>query len=118
VYVDDLLITGDDDQIISQLKTSLYAAFTIKDLGLAKYFLGIKLAGSSLGTFLSQRKYIMDILTNAGLTAAKPTKFPMAKGLKLSTETGVWLSNPEAYRRIIGRLLYLTITRLDISYVV
>jgi len=60
----------------------------------------------------------MDILTDAGLTATKPAKFPMAKGLKLSTKIGDLMPNPEAYRRIIGRLLYLTLTRSDISYVV
>jgi len=118
VYVDDLLITGDDTQFISHIKAQLHQAFTIKDLGLARYFLGIEIARSSAGTFLNQRKYISDILTDAGLTAAKPAKFPMAKGLKLSTETGELLADPAAYRRIIGRLLYLTLTRPDISYVV
>lgn len=60
----------------------------------------------------------MDILPNAGLTAAKPATFPMAKGLKLSTEIGALLEDPESYRRIVSRLLYLTLTRPDISYVV
>ena len=73
---------------------------------------------STTGTFLNQRKYIMDILTDAGLTVAKPTKFPMAKGLKLSSEAGELLVDPAVYRRIIRRLLSLTLTRPDISYVV
>jgi len=118
VYVDDLLITGDDVSSITQIKAKLHEAFTIKDLGLARYFLGIEIARSSTGTFLNQRKYIQDILADAGLTVAKPAKFPMAKGLKLSVETGVLLEDPESYRRIVGRLLYLTLTRPDISYVV
>ena len=116
VYVDDLLITGDDDQSIAHIKAQLHEDFTIKDLGFARYFLGIEIARSSSGTFLNQRKYILDILTDAGLTATKPAKFPMEKGLKLSTKKGELLSNPEAYRRIVGRLLYLTLTRPDISY--
>ena len=57
-------------------------------------------------------------MIDAGLTAAKAAKVPMAKGLKLSTETGELLPQPEAYRRVVGRLLYLTLTRPDISYVV
>ena len=81
VYADDLLITGDDEHFITQLKASLHAAFTIKDLGLACYFLAIEIACSSTGTFLNQRKYIMDILTDAGLTTAKPAKFPLPKAL-------------------------------------
>ena len=118
MYVDDLLITGDDDQSITQIKASLHTAFTIKDLGLARYFLGIEIAKSNSGIFLNQRKYILDILVDARLTAAKPAKFPLPRGLKLSTENGQMLSNPESYRRIIGRLLYLNFTRPDLSYAI
>ena len=60
----------------------------------------------------------MDILIDAGLIAAKPARFPMAKGLKLPIETGELLANPEAYKRIVRRLLHLTLTRPDISYAV
>jgi len=118
VYVDDLLITGDNVHSITEIKAKLHEAFTIKDLGLARYFLGIEIGRSSTGTFLNQRKYIMDILTDVGLNAAKPARFLMAKGLKLSTETAEVMANPEAYRRVVGRLLYLTLTRPDISYAV
>jgi len=88
----------------------------ISGLYLARYFLGLEIARSSTGTFLNQRKYILDILTDAGLTAAKPVRFPMPKGLKLSIEAGALLPDPGVYRRIIDRLLYLTLIRLDISY--
>jgi len=60
----------------------------------------------------------LDILADVGLAAAKPPKFPMPKGLKLSTETGQLKPNPEVYRKIISNLLYLTLTGPDISYVV
>ena len=103
---------------INQLKQDLHHSFTIKDLGLARYFLGIEIFRSPIGTFLNQRKYVLDILSAAGLTGPKPTKFPLPKGLKLSIDTGTALSNPEPYRRVIGRLLYLTLTRPDISYAV
>jgi len=71
-----------------------------------------------MGTFLNQRKYVLDILQDAGLTGAKPARFPLLKGLKLSSKLGELLPDFEAYRRIIGRLLYLTITGPDISYAV
>jgi len=87
-------------------------------LGLARYFLGIEIGRSNSGIFLNQRKYILDILVVAGLTTAKPAKFPLPGGLKLSTKSGQLLSNPESYRRIIGRLLYLNLTRPDLSYAV
>jgi len=114
----DLLITGSDIMGIDQLKRALHQTLTIKDLGMARYFLGIEITRSTTGTFLNQRKYVLNILSDAGLTAVKPAKFPLPKGLKLSIEKGVLLHDLEPYRRIIGKLLYLTLTRPDVSYVV
>ncbi|GKD19586.1 retrovirus-related pol polyprotein from transposon TNT 1-94, partial [Tanacetum coccineum] len=113
VYVDDVLITGNTPTEIDTLKKSLDDKFTIKDLGLAKYFLGIEICHTSTGTHLNQRKYILDLLTDAGLTATKPNPSPLPTNLKLSLDKGV-----PAYRRLVGRLLYLIMTRPDISYVV
>jgi len=79
VYVDDLLIAGDDIAVIAFVKQALHATYTIKELGLARYFLGIEISRSKMGSFLNQRKYIMDILSDAGLTGAKPAKFPLPK---------------------------------------
>ena len=118
VYVDDLLITGNTLDGISQLKQSLHSAYTIKDLGLAWYFVGIEISRSSAGTFHNQRKYITDILSDAGMTGCKPAKFPLPQGLKLSSVTGPPFPDPESYRRLVGRLLYLTLTRPEISYAV
>lgn len=88
VYVDDLLITADDIASIVTLKHDLHIAFIIKDLGLAQYFLGLEIARSSQGTFLNQRKYILDILQDAGITGTKPAPFPLPKGLHLSSDMG------------------------------
>jgi len=118
VYVDDLLITGNTLDGIAQLKQSLHSAYTIKDLGLARYFLGIEISRSSAGTLLNQRKYITDILNDAGMTGCKPAKFPLPQGLNLSSITGPSLHDLESYRCLVGRLLYLTITRPDISHAV
>lgn len=116
VYVDDLIITGDDEECIAILKQELDRAFTIKDLGLMRYFLGIEVSRSPQGTMLNQRKYILDLLEDTGLDKCKASRFPLQKGLRLSTDTGELLTDPERYRRIIGRLLYLNLTRPDISY--
>jgi len=116
VYVDDLLITGDDCHGITAIKQALHTAFTIKDLGLARYFLGIEIARSPKGTFLNQQKYILNILHDKGLTGAKPALFPLPKYLNLSLDTGDILPDPSSYRRLVGRLLYLTLTRPDLSY--
>lgn len=90
----------------------------MKDLGLARYFLGIELCRTEQGTLLNQRKYILDILKDTGLTGAKSTKFPPPQNLELALDKVKPLSDPKSYKRLVGRLLYLTLTRPDISYVV
>ena len=116
VYVDDLLISGDDQSSVAAIKSHLHTTFTIKDLGLARYFLSIELARSSQGTFLNQRKYILDTLKYAGFIGVKPTAFSLPEGLHSSSESGELIPDPSSYRRLVGRLLYLTLTRPDISY--
>ncbi|XP_057989143.1 uncharacterized mitochondrial protein AtMg00810-like [Hevea brasiliensis] len=110
--------TGVDESSILTVKQFLHDSFTIKDLGYAKYFLGVEIARSTSGLFFNQRKYILDIITDAGLLNCKPKEFPMSKNLKLDDETSELLSDPEIYRRFVGRLLYLNLTRPDISYAV
>ncbi|EOY05030.1 Cysteine-rich RLK (RECEPTOR-like protein kinase) 8 [Theobroma cacao] len=118
IYVDDVIITGNDLDRIIKLKRYLDKKFRIKDLGKLKYFLGIEVARSPSGIVLSQHKYVLDILSKCGLMGSKPSSFPIDQQHKLASDTGPLCSNPELYRRLVGRLLYLTITRPDISYVV
>ncbi|XP_076886810.1 threonine synthase, chloroplastic-like [Bidens hawaiensis] len=77
IYVDDVIIVGNDLKRIQETKTYLDAKFSIKDLGVLKYFLGIKVARTRDGLVLSQRKYILDILEDCGLTECRPSNFPM-----------------------------------------
>ncbi|XP_019105538.1 uncharacterized mitochondrial protein AtMg00810-like [Beta vulgaris subsp. vulgaris] len=117
-YVDDLLLAGTNLSCIQQLKTQLHDAFTIKDLGPLKYFLGIEVSRDSTGILLNQRKYILDLLHNTAMLDCKVADCPLPQGLKLSTQAGDLLPDPEVYRRIIGKLLYLNMTRPDISFAV
>ncbi|BBH05273.1 ABC-2 type transporter family protein [Prunus dulcis] len=71
IYVDDMIITGNDKQEISQLQDYLATEFEMKDLGGLKYFLGIEVARSQQGIFLSQRKYVLDLLTDTGMLDCK-----------------------------------------------
>ncbi|XP_057993063.1 uncharacterized mitochondrial protein AtMg00810-like, partial [Hevea brasiliensis] len=118
VYVDDIVITGSDSAGISSLKTFLQTQFQTKDLGLLKYFLGIEVMRSKKGIFLSQRKYILDLLTETGKLGAKPCSAPMTPTLQLLAGDSELFEDPERYRRLVGKLNYLTVTHPDIAYVV
>ncbi|MCH82631.1 retrovirus-related Pol polyprotein from transposon TNT 1-94, partial [Trifolium medium] len=116
VYVDDLVLGGTDMNEITTLKNLLNDKFSIKDLGVLKYFLGFEVDRTSKGISLCQRKYTLDLLTDAGLLGAKPCTTPMQPHLQLHKTSDTSLSDPTAYRRLIGRLLYLTHSRPEISY--
>ena len=118
MYVDDILITGTSKDIIQEVMQCMAKAFKAKDLGHLRYFLGIEAARSTSGIYLHQHKYTLDILNDTGLTAARPSKVPMEQNHNLSANTSLPLADSDTflYRRLIGRLIYLTVTRPDISY--
>nr|CAN76350.1 hypothetical protein VITISV_025245 [Vitis vinifera] len=116
VYVDDIIITDSDQNGIQKLKQHLFTHFQTKDLGKLKYFLGIEIAQSSSGVVLSQRKYALDILEETGMLDCKPVDTPMDPNVKLIPGQGEPLGDPGKYRRLVGKLNYLTITRSDISF--
>lgn len=92
--------------------------FKMKDLGDLKFFLGLEVARAANSISLCQRKYTFEVLNDACMLGCKPAKTPMDQNLKLNKYEGTDLKNPSSYRRLIGRLLYQTITRLDITFVV
>lgn len=77
VYVDDLIIAGNNPETCASFKLYLNGCFHIKDLGKLKYFLGIEVACEPSSLFLSQRKYALDILSEAGLLVSKQADFPI-----------------------------------------
>jgi hypothetical protein len=117
VYVDDIIITGDDETEIRQVKDSLGKQFEVKDLGQLRYFLGIEIARSPKGILLSQRKYVLDLLSETHMLGCRSASTPIDLNHKLSVECGNPV-NKERYQRLVGRLIYLCHTRPDISYVV
>lgn len=118
VYIDDILVVGNDDIVVDQFKTVLKTAFKLRDLGSAKYFLGFKIARSKHGISINQRKYALEIIEDAGLIGCKPIFTPMESNLKMSATDGELLDDASVYMKIVGRILYLTYTRSDITYAV
>lgn len=101
---------------MERLKHFLLAHFRMKDFGNLKYFLGVEFSRSKKGIFMSQRKYTLDILEDTGFLDERPDSFPLEHNLKFTPTNGLILDDPTKYRRLVGRLIYLTITRLDIVY--
>jgi hypothetical protein len=78
-----MIITGDDDEEIKRLQEQLSTEFEMKNLGGLKYFLGIEVARSRRGIFLSQKKYVLDLLTEVGMLDCKPADTPTVQNQKL-----------------------------------
>ncbi|GJT79163.1 ribonuclease H-like domain-containing protein [Tanacetum coccineum] len=121
VYVNDIIITGNSVFEIEKFKVYLKSKFMIKDLGKLKYFLGIKVVDTDKGICLNQRKYVLDLLSEYGMLACKHAKTPLMSKLVISNEASEkdpLLENITDYQKFIGKLIYLTNTTPDISYVV
>ncbi|KAJ7951046.1 Retrovirus-related Pol polyprotein from transposon TNT 1-94 [Quillaja saponaria] len=117
VYVDDIVVTGDNPAEVSKLKSHLAKEFEIKDLGKLCYFLGIEVAHSDRGIFLSQRQYVLDLLEETGMLGCRPATTPIETNHKLQSGDGEYVDR-ERYQRLVGRLIYLSHTRPDIAYAV
>ncbi|XP_043721119.1 uncharacterized mitochondrial protein AtMg00810-like [Telopea speciosissima] len=113
-----MAITRSDASLIQDVQHMLHQQFHIKDLGQLKYFYGIEVARSSIGLYLCQQKYVLDILDDCGYTGAQPVDTPMEQNLKLSNDTGDLLADSSSYCRLVGRLIYLMVTRPDIIHTV
>lgn len=115
VYVDDIILTGDDIVEMERLKKNLTKEFEIKDLGALKYFLGMEVARSKKGIVVSQRKYILDLLEETGMSGCRPADTPMELNAKL-WEKGSVPVEIGRYQRLVGKLIYLAHTRPDIAF--
>ena len=116
VYMNSIVITSIDQDGIQKLKQHLFTHFQTKDLGKLKYFLGIEIAQSSSSVVIFQRRYALDILEETSMLDCKPVDFFMDPNVKLVLAQGESLGDPGKYRRLVGKLNYLTITRPYISF--
>ncbi|XP_014490329.1 uncharacterized protein LOC106753056 [Vigna radiata var. radiata] len=118
VYVDHIVLASNNVAEIETITSLLDHAFKIMNLGYLRYFLGLEVARNNSEIRLSQHKYTLDILTDCGMLTSLPVAMPMDYTARLSTSSGTPLPDSSSYRLLLGRLIYLTTTRPDISYVV
>ncbi|KAH9715498.1 hypothetical protein KPL71_021073 [Citrus sinensis] len=116
VYVDDIILTGSNPQLIQQVIQDMHHTFALKDLGDLNYFLGIEVVKSATGLYLSQAKYIADILAKHDMVYSSPVSTPMSTSQYLTKDSGDIIQNVSQYRSIVGALQYVTLTRPDIAY--
>ena len=118
IYVDDILLTGNNESRIASFIASLSRLFSMKDLGALHYFLGMEITRSSSGLHLSQSKYILDLLKKTNMVDCKPVLTPAVSGRRLSLLDGDPFPDVSQYRSVVGALQYLTLTRPDIAFAV
>ena len=116
IYIDDLIIIGDSDANVCDVKLLLKQKLEMKDLGELQYFLGIEVILSQSGIQLLERQYGLDIMSRYGMIECKPVLVPLEQNTKLSAYTNDPLEDVTTYRCIVRGLIYMTITRLDLRY--
>uniref|UniRef100_A0ACD5TT03 Uncharacterized protein n=1 Tax=Avena sativa TaxID=4498 RepID=A0ACD5TT03_AVESA len=116
LYVDDMIINGDDSEYIAFVKACLRDQFFMADLGPLRYFVGIEVSSTSDDFYISQEKYIQDLLARAALGDERTVETPMELNVNLQPTDGDHLPDPTRYRHLVGSLVYLAVTRPDISY--
>ena len=115
VYVDDIILMGDNVVGINHLKKGLATEFEIKDLGALRYFLGLEIARSKKGIIFSQQKYMLDLLKKMGMSGCRPSNTFIDPNVKLGkVEIGV-LVDTTRYQNLVGKLIYLSHTQPNIA---
>jgi hypothetical protein len=118
MYVDDLLITSYSTSMIVVVKRILYDRFFMMDIGPLHFFLGLDISQDAPGIKLSQANYARDLLERFHMTYCKSTLTPFLSGVKLEDGEDTLLVENKLYKQLVGSLLYVLQSILDLSYVV
>ncbi|KAI0500177.1 hypothetical protein KFK09_018386 [Dendrobium nobile] len=116
IYVDDMLITGNDPQQIQDILSKLQTVFPLEEPTPLSLFLGIRTSTKLYGLFLDQQQYAQDILNSSGFLNCKPLLTPIALKSSSPAKPGLQHIDPPHYRQLAGSLQYLTITQPDIAF--
>lgn len=118
LYVDDLLLTGNDELMFVEFKKSMKDEFDMTDLGKMKYFLGLEVQQKSDGVFICQRKYAREILQRFGMDESNSVQTPIVPGSKIFKDEGGKKVDKTNFKQMVGCLMYLTATRPDMMFAV
>lgn len=118
LYVDDLLVTGNNTRLVEKFKQEMMQVFEMTDLGLMTFFLGMEIKQCKNKVLICQEKYAKEILKKFQMDECKAMSTPMNQKEKLMKEDGADKVDEGYYRSLIGCLMYLTATRPDIMFAV
>ena len=118
IYVDDIVITSNNLDLILGLKRQLVATFEMTNLGLLHYFLGHQIFPLSNGIFISQSMYALDLFKRFNIDDYKLCAIPFQLGVKLTKECSFLKVNAALYQQLVSSLIYLTHSQPILSFVV
>ena len=116
IYADDLIIGGKNLDAIWDVITLLQKYFDMKDLGELRYFLGIEMVCTPEGIWLSQRQYVLNMMSKYVMDDCKPILVPLDQNGKVNVDTSVVLEDPAMYGKMVGSLVYATMSKPNLSY--
>lgn len=118
IYVDDLLFTSNDEELLNEFKRSMKDEFDMTDLGKMRYFLGIEMMQKADGIFICQRKYVAELIERFGMQNYNSVCNPIVPGQKVGRDEAGVKVDSTLYKQMVGSLMYLTATRPDLMFVV
>jgi hypothetical protein len=118
IYLDDLIVIRNNNVDIFDLKKLLKKNFEMKNLGKLHYFLGIKVIKSLKKIWLSCRQYALNKLFKYGMTCSRPISISLGQNVKLNANRGELVEDIIMYKHIVGSLIFMTITRANLSYAI
>jgi hypothetical protein len=114
IYVDDIIFGSSNKSFCDEFSKIMTVRFEMSMMEVLTFFLGFQIKQAKEGTFISQTKYTHDILKKFGMDNAKPIKTPMGTNGHLDFDLGGTSIDQKVYRSMIGSLLYLCASRLNI----
>jgi len=116
VYVDDIVFGSNEATLVEWFSNAMQSEFEMSLIGELSYFLGLQIKQTTTGMFISQSKYLKEMLRKFQMEESNPISTPMDVGCKLSKEDQSPEVNQKPYRSMIGSLLYITTSRPDIMH--